>query len=442
MADSLYLGIDFGTSGARAIAIDPNRQIQAQASIRFDSPTHPDWATIWRSTLFNIIQQIPLELRQSIEAIAINGTSSTVLICDREGNPLDRPILYNDARGASALSLLSATAPPNHTVLSATSSLAKLLWWATDQDGISRWRDYGSPSSRSGDRGTPESPLIYFMHQADWLAWLLHGRPGISDYHNALKLGYDVGELRYPDWLKTLPLPFQLPYVVAPGTAIAPVQPDVAAQLGLKPSCQVCAGTTDSIAAFLASDAQVPGDAVTSLGSTLVLKLLSQTRVDDAHYGIYSHRLGDLWLVGGASNTGGAVLQQFFSDAELQCLSQQIHPEEASLLDYYPLPAPGERFPINDAGLRPRLDPQPDSPVAFLHGLLESIARIEAQGYQLLQQLGASPLKRVYTAGGGAKNTTWTAIRSRQLQVPVTCSTQTDAAFGTALLALKGASKD
>ena len=54
----------------------------------------------------------------------------------------------------------------------------------------------------------------------------------------------------------------------------------------------------DSIAAFLAADVRKPGEAVTSLGSSLVVKLLSEMRVDNADYGIYSHRLGDLWLVG------------------------------------------------------------------------------------------------------------------------------------------------
>ncbi len=74
----------------------------------------------------------------------------------------------------------------------------------------------------------------------------------------------------------------------------------------------------------------------------------------------------------------------------------------------------------------------------FLHGLLEGMARIEARGYQLLQELGASRLSHVYTAGGGAQNDTWTAIRARQLGVPVTRSHYTEAAYGTALLALHG----
>ncbi len=200
----------------------------------------------------------------------------------------------------------------------------------------------------------------------------------------------------------------------------------------------VHAGTTDSIAAFLASGACSPGEAVTSLGSTLVLKLLSETRVDDGRYGIYSHRLGDLWLVGGASNTGGAVLQTYFNATGLAQLSQQISPDRQSPLDYYPLLKPGERFPINDPNLQPRLEPRPDNPVDFLHGLLESMARIEAKGYQLLQALGASPLTQVYTAGGGAKNQVWATMRSRHLQVPVCSSVQTEAAYGSAVLAKRG----
>lgn len=416
MSDT-FLGIDFGTSGVRAIAIDQQGSIQAQINVRLTEQT----TVAWHSALFNLIEQIPLSLRQSLRSIAINGTSSTVLICDAVGQPLDAPILYNDDRGKTVLEQVKTIAPANHTVVSSTSSLAKLLWWKA------KWA--------AMQQGKQDQTLTYFLHQADWLAFLLHGQLGITDYHNALKLGYDVEQLRYPDWLQILDLPFQLPQVVAPGTPIASIQPHFAAQFQIAAHCIICAGTTDSIAAFLASGATIPGEAVTSLGSTLVLKLLSTTRIEDAQYGIYSHRLGDLWLVGGASNTGGAVLQQFFSQTELQQLSEQIQPDCPSPFDYYPLLKPGERFPVNDPTLMPRLEPRPVSSVDFLHGLLESMARIEANGYHLLQKLGATQLTRVYTAGGGAKNTAWTAIRSRYLKVPVLASTQTEAAYGTALLA-------
>lgn len=74
------------------------------------------------------------------------------------------------------------------------------------------------------------------------------------------------------------------------------------------------------------------------------------------------------WLVGGASNTGGAVLRQLFTDSELQRLTARIDPSCPSGLDYYPLTVPGERFPVNDPTLQPRMTPRPDDDALFLQG--------------------------------------------------------------------------
>ena len=412
-----YLGIDFGTSGARAVVINDEASISAEVQYPFEASPTSGTATAWQTALFSLIEQIPVELRKHLRAIAIDGTSSTVLLCDAAGNPVDAPIFYNDARSASVIESLRAIAPPNHTVLSATSSLAKLLWMTE------------LPTFTSAR---------YFLHQADWLAFLLHGKAGISEYHNALKLGYDVEQLGYPVWLTELPIMELLPVVLVPGTPVGAVTAEIAERFDLRRDCLVCAGTTDSIAAFLASGAQLPGVAVTSLGSTLVLKLLSRTRVEDARYGIYSHRLGNLWLTGGASNTGGAVLRQLFTDAQIEQLSSQIDTSKESCLDYYPLLKPGDRFPVNDPTLPPQLEPRPADPVEFLHGLLESIARIEVRGYHMLQNLGATPITHVYTAGGGAVNRSWATIRARHLRVPLVPPVHTAAAYGTALLAMRG----
>jgi D-ribulokinase len=413
----MFLGIDFGTSGARAIVIDEEKNICAEVQHPFLKSKTENWAIAWEKALFSLIGAIPLEIKQKIKAIAIDGTSSTVLLCNRQGNPINAPILYNDARGQIVLDRIEAIAPANHTVVSSTSSLAKLFWFYL--------QPYYSQAS-------------YFLHQADWLAFLLHGKLGISDYHNALKLGYDIENLRYPDWLENVPFFQLLPQVLTPGIPVGQITKPVSDLTRLSPHCLVCTGTTDSIAAFVASGAKNCGEAVTSLGSTLVLKLLSETKVEDSRFGIYSHKLGNLWLTGGASNSGAAVLRKFFSDRDLINLSLQIDPDRESTLDYYPLLTPGDRFPINDPQLAPKLEPRPDNNVEFLHGLLESLARIEALGYQKLQELGASRLDRVYTAGGGAKNTTWQKIRQRHLQVPVASSKYTEAAYGTAILIFHG----
>ncbi len=409
-----FLGIDFGTSGARAMVIDEAGDILWQQTQSFSSLTSGQWLKGWKTALFELISAIPAPEKAQLQAIAINGTSSTVILCDSGGNPITEPILYNDHRGMGVKSQLAELAPPRHLVQSSTSSLAKLLWWSS--------QDYFSQAH-------------YFLHQADWLASLLHAQRGISDYHNALKLGYDGQALRYPNWLENSSLRPLLPEIFAPGTPIAPLQPSLAQTFGLPTTCWICTGTTDSIAAFLASGAQEPGDAVTSLGSTLVLKLLSHSPIEDLATGVYSHRLGNLWLTGGASNSGGAVLRHFFNPQQLAQLSAQINPHQPSTYDYYPLLSPGERFPFNDPQFVPRLSPRPDDDRAFLQGLLEGLARIEALGYQTLEQLGASPLRRVYSAGGGAQNSTWQAIRVRQLQIPILVSPQTEAAYGTARLA-------
>jgi D-ribulokinase len=409
---TVAIGIDFGTSGARLVAIDTDRNVLWWGTSELSAQT-------WQKTLFSLIQAIPGEFKSRVTRIAIDGTSSTVLLCDDRGQLVGEPILYCDDRAKIILAQLQSIAPSGHPVISATSSLAKLCWMAHQPN-------FPDPGTRQRH---------YFLHQADWLAYHLHGRLGISDYHNALKLGYDVESLTYPDWLECHPYRPLLPQVLKPGKPIGNILPQVALTLGLQPECVVCAGTTDSIAAFMASEVTMPGVAVTSLGSTLVIKLLSRTRIDDVKYGIYSHRLGDLWLVGGASNTGGAVLKHFFSDRELVTLSQSIDPTISSQLDYYPLLTPGDRFPINDPNLAPRLTPQPDRPVDFLHGLLTGIAKIEARGYELLASLGATPLTAIYTAGGGAKNPTWTKIRQQYLPVPIAISPHQEAAYGTALLA-------
>jgi D-ribulokinase len=162
-------------------------------------------------------------------------------------------------------------------------------------------------------------------------------------------------------------------------------------------------------------------------------------RIEASEYGIYSHRYGDLWLVGGASNAGAGVLKNYFSDAELATLSAKIDAQKDSPLDYYPLPKTGERFPVNDANFAPRLSPRPDDDTEFLHGILQGLARIEADGYAKLQQLGASKISRLVSSGGGAKNPTWQTIRARHCKVAVSVATHSEAAYGAALLAQKSA---
>ena len=412
-----FLGIDFGTSGARSCVIDAEGAIVAEDARDFGTLEEHERAGIWRDALWDLVASLPPPIRAQLSDIALDGTSGTVLACDEELSPRHPPLLYNDDRAVEEARLIAKTATPGHPAAAVTSGLAKTLWL----------------KKRLGLTGAR-----LYLNQADWLSGLLTGRVGMTDYHNALKMGLDLDELKWPAWVEYLADVDYLPVPIAPGAWLATVSRPRARYLGVNPGCMVHAGTTDSIAAFLAAGVTKSGDAVTSLGSTLVLKLLSDTPVESAEHGVYSHWFGSRWLAGGASNAGGAVLRQFFDDRQLAALSEQIDPAVASPLDYLPLPRTGERFPVNDPQLAPRLAPRPPDDAEFLHGLLESLARIEAEGYGLLATLGATPVSRVQTAGGGARNAVWARIRQRRLGLPVTRAAHIEAAYGAARLARDG----
>lgn len=413
----MFLGLDFGTSGARACVMAPDGQIEEMDRVDFgDLPEHEAAAT-WREALLTLVARLPAGLRKRLAALAVDGTSATVLACDEALNPVFPPLMYNDARAVAEAAIVArAAGSGQHPAATATSGLAKVLWLKRHL-GISRARLH--------------------LNQADWLSAQLSDRP-VSDYHNALKMGIDLETGQWPAWVDFLADVDFLPELVKPGATLGLLARPRARQLGVNPDCLVRAGTTDSIAAFLAAGVDQPGEAVTSLGTTLVLKLLSETRVDDGSHGVYSHWFGGLWLAGGASNAGGGVLRQHFSDAELATLSSEINPDRSTGLDYYPLPRPGERFPINDPTLPPRLEPRPAERSEFLHGLLEGLARVEALGYRRLAELGATPLRRVAGCGRGAHNPAYERIRARLLGVPVTRAAQQEACYGAARLARHG----
>lgn len=412
-----YLGIDFGTSGARSCVIDAGGAILAEDTRDFGTLQEHERADIWRDALWDLIAALPPAIRSQLSSITIDGTSGTVIACDDTLKALHVPLLYNDDRAGDEARQIQTLAPAGHPAAAVTSGLAKVLW-LKQQLGLAGSRIY--------------------LNQADWLTGLLSGQPGFTDYHNALKMGLDLDTLGWPDWVDHLADRRSLPRPVAPGSFIAALSRPRARYLGVDAECRIHAGTTDSIAAFLAAGVNRSGDAVTSLGSTLVVKLLSDIRVESIEHGVYSHWFGNRWLAGGASNAGGAVLRQFFDDRQLAALSTQIDPAVASTLDYLPLPRRGERFPVNDPELAPRLSPRPADDAEFLHGLLESLARIEVRGYGLLQQLGASPVAQVITAGGGSNNPAWLRIRHRLLKVPVVRAPHSGAAYGVALLARDG----
>lgn len=415
------IGIDLGTSGVRVEVLGPEGSILADLRQAWpDGSRVPADAPAWWRGVRALLRDAAARMPAEPVAVAVDGTSASLLATDGQGEALGPALMYDDARAVEQARLLAGFAPREAGAHGPAASAAKLLWL----------RDEGRLRKAT-----------HVLHQAEWVTGRLLGRFDRGDENNALKLGYDPVAGVWPRWwLDVLgPVADLLPAVVPAGTPLGPLAGSAATETGLHPDSLVVAGTTDGVAGFLATGVDRPGVGVTSLGSTLVLKQLCERPLFDPDAGIYSHRVLGHWLAGGASNSGGAVLAAHFGPEEIRGLCEGIDAARGSGLDYYPLNRPGERFPVSDPGLAPRLTPRPESDTQFLHGLLEGIARIEAAGYARLRALGAPAIEAVASIGGGAANPQWTAIRERVLSVPVHRAAHEQAAHGTALLARHGA---
>jgi HAD superfamily hydrolase (TIGR01459 family) len=412
------IGIDLGTSGVRAAAVDAQGRLLGLGSAPLP-PTlalgarrkqHPDdwWAAI-PLALRELGRSVDLSLTR---ALAVDGTSGTILPVDASNQPLAPARMYDDADTGEHAARIKVLAPRESAAHGASSPAARARDWV------------GLPG------------LHRIIHQADWVNRQLGATEYVTDENNALKMGYDPVARAWPAWLREFGLdPALLPTVVPVGTPIGTLAAAPANALGLPAGIVLAAGTTDGCATFLASGASEVGEGATALGSTLVLKLLCDRPIFAPEYGLYSHRLGDRWLAGGASNCGGRTLASFWDPATLARLSATLDTAQPSGLDYYPLPAVGERFPVADPTLAPRLTPRPPEDARFLQGILEGLAEVERLGYQRLRELGGPALRSVRHAGGGGRNPAWMRLRHNALGVPLTPAGSEEAAAGTARLA-------
>jgi sugar (pentulose or hexulose) kinase len=237
----LFYGFDFGTSGVRCCLIDSVRAIVHQDSLSWSSfeGTSSSVSNSWESAMDNLLDRTPKTLRPNVQRICISGTSSTALIYDLKSNRvLRQPRMYNfnvlqedKAIGAEAMSEIQKRCPKGSAANAPTSTLAKILSWNIEK---------------------PFSSTERLFHQADYMIHYLIFDPEkkdhifMSDWHNALKLGYDVYTLQYPEWLIEL-LKEQgisstfLPIVIKPGQSVAAVN-DKIRNMGYSTDCTVVAG--------------------------------------------------------------------------------------------------------------------------------------------------------------------------------------------------------
>ena len=333
----VVIGIDLGTGGARVVASDRNGNVTASGEqpLAEPSPARPagyceqDTSDWWHATA-TALRQVASGLARDSRplAVAVDSTSGTIVPVDENGNALAPAIMHNDTRASRQADEVAAAA--GHPV-SATFALPKALWIKQETPDVFR-------------------RTTRFVHETDFVVGKLTGTFGVSDTFNVLKMGYDLNEDKWPEFIETkLGIPLKmLPEVVEPGEVIGTVSSEVSEETGIPKGTPVVAGATDSNAAFFASGATCEGEWNSTLGTSLAFKGISRSYITDTLGRVYCHRHPErLWLPGGASNTGADCMRVMFGN-EYESLNETVGGHFPSRLIVYPLVRKGERFPFID----------------------------------------------------------------------------------------------
>jgi len=430
----LAAGIDVGTQGVRMIVADDAGNIMAQAERIFPlAPTARsqaagrmeqdpgEWWNGVRACVAEALAAIRMKgfTAADIVAMSISSTSGTVIGVTEQGELRTPAIMYNDTRTSAEAAMCNQ----------ALENLAGRM-------GYRFSTSFGLPKIVWLSRHVKDLPRCRYVHAADFIVGRLTGRYDVTDEANALKSGYDLLRGEWPPELeRDLGLDItQLPRVVSSGTPIDHVSNRVASELGLSARTIVVAGMTDGVASQIAAGAVKLGDWNSTLGTTLVIKGVTQELVVDRQRLLYSHRhpMG-WWILGGASNTGGEAIERRFGRAQLAELDEQVATVTPSGVVLYPLERRGERFPfMAPLAERFRLGTAAND-VADYAAHLEGVAYVERFSYDVIRELGVARPDIILASGGGAKSRVWLQIRADVLQRTFVPAFRGDGAMGSAI---------
>jgi len=445
---SYVLGIDIGTSGVRCLVIDEAGRTAAQAGSPLPAPKmtglrHEQDAELWWESTTEAVRKVCRELTENggrpenIVALAVDATSGTIVPVDRHLKPLRAGLMYNDARAHEEAERLNSIGAQTLSGLgyrfNASFSLAKMLWLLENEPDVM-------------------ARAAWILHQSDFITARLSQMPGManhpmSDESNALKSGYDILKHSWPEYIsKTGINTAKLPRVKRIGQTLGTVSKAVAEDFGLSPQCVIVGGMTDGTAGCVASGANRVGDMNTTLGTTIVWKMIASSLICDSEGRLYSHRHpGGGYLPGGAGNAGGDGLASFFPaesgdmTEHLSMLARGITSGKPTGTLTYPLSSPGERFPFVDPSFGPFTTASRKDENLLYQSCLEGIACIERWGYEVAQGLGAETGGEVWTTGKGAGIDPWLQIRADILNRPVCRASNPESAYGAALVAAMNA---
>lgn len=446
MTRRILIGVDCGTEGVRALAVDAaGGEIGAARVAHTTRYPLPGWAEQdpreWWNGLVGAVRGLTgngVDLR-AVAAIGVTATSSTVVAADKRGEPLSPALLWMDVRATDEAARIEAIRYPALHVcpggVSAEWGPAKALWLRGHRPDVYRCAHT-------------------IFEGGDWLILRLTGCRATNVPAAVTAWFYDAAERSWPadlyaesgcpDLIEKLP-----EGVLAPGEVAGTLTAEAAAALGLPAGIPVVVGGIDSVAAMIGVGVTAPGAVALITGSSNVLLALTEESVHASGvWGPYADAVVPGRQLVVALHTAGAALAWLTRDLlgapgwandEHSLAAVAAVPPGAGGLIALP-DFQGNRTPYTEARARGAIWGLSLShrPAHLIRAMLEGIAYASRQGLDALVA-GGVRADTLRASGGAARNPLPMQLYADVLGRPIQTTAQADAsALGAAMAAAVG----
>jgi len=443
----MFLGIDVGTGGTRAILIDRSGKVLTSHSAEH-APIHSEhigWAEQdpedwWRATQLAIAGALTAAAAAGytdpVEAVGLTGQMHGCVMLDAAGQVLRPALIWCDQRTQPECAWLNATigteriiqwtanpALPNFT-------LTKLLWVRTHQPELFL-------------------KIAHVLCPKDYVRFRMTGVYAMDVQEASGTLLLDVAHRRWSAEMADaagIPLAW-LPELFEGPEICARISAAGAEATGLKLDTPVAAGAGDQGAGAVGMGILAPGSVSATIGTSGVVFAATAKPTLDPHGRLHTfcHAAPGIWHVMGVTNAAGLSFRYlkdtFFPTStydDLTALAANVPPASDGLL-WAPFLF-GERTPYLDPDARAAFVGITASTTSahFVRAVLEGVAFSLKETFNLFSQL-AIPVTRIRLGGGGARGPLWRQIQADVYNHPVELlAAEEGGAFGAALLAGTG----
>ncbi|PAX06735.1 xylulokinase [Sphingomonas lenta] len=413
----MFLGIDIGTSGVKAVVLDAAGAVVGQGTTALTvSRPHPLWSEQdpedwWRATTA-AVQAIDPAVRRAVRGVGLAGQMHGATLLGADDRPLRPGILWNDGRSFAECEALERAVPELHAIAGNLAmpgfTAPKLLWVRHHESEVfERVRTVLLPKDyvrlrMTGDRASD-----------------------LSDSAGTLWL--DVGGRR---WSETILDACSLRAEQMPrlheGTEVTgTLRPDIADLWGMG-EVPVAAGGGDNAAGAAGVGVVSDGDALLSLGTSGVIFVATRDFRPNPAGAVHAfcHCVPELWhqmsvhLSAAACVDWVARITGASGPAELFERAEATGPGAGPEI-FLPYLS-GERTPHNDAVVRGAflaLDNESDGG-RLAQAVLEGVAFALADGMAVLRDAGTE-VEKLSVIGGGARSSYWGRIIAAVLDTPL-----------------------